>query len=134
MKTDPDSRELGRQPADSSISPETRTPSSVAAVLDELEEKARAATEGPWSAYTYEGVGDVMGPDGKGVAYDREGGCASEEDTTYIAAMHPSTALALIEVAREARLVVDLLADEGDYTPVAQLDGALGRLTEGREP
>lgn len=86
--------------------------------LDELEQKAKAATPGQWTADD-----NIVFCDGESVALDCRHG-----DASFIASMNPQTALALIRVVRAAQKVCAT-----NFVPLGllnDLDGALKEIAE----
>lgn len=72
----------------------------IGARLDDEEADALAATPGPWHAEVIDGTGNIYGPDGNGVAYDREDGCARADDADHIARQNPAATLARVAALR----------------------------------
>ena len=111
------SEAIERAQSGDTMTPEPLTPDK----LDAIAARADAATEGPWSASVIDGTGDVYGPDGMGVAYDCEGGCASEEDAEFIAHAR-SDVPALVEEVRRLRAALVELSGATDHLLDVGLD------------
>lgn len=95
--------------------------------LDEDEQVARSATSGPWSVRpetrsahsSLYGEADVDGPDGRAVAYDRDGGCTSTEDAQHIVRHDPARVLADVEAKRRIVEGFQYLAADPDLRQYA---------------
>lgn len=76
--------------------------------IDDLFEKAKDATFGPWTSFTGNEGSGVNCLDGQSLTWDDHGGeVLSEEDALFIAAANPAVVMELIDYARALRLDVE---------------------------